>query len=228
MSCCFRGGPAPRRRPGRRGSRGSNTSAGAERRRSVSSSRPGMRCGRSGRRPVLRGVSSIPTRSCSPSRCGRAGGEARCLPIEPDDPERIAAVVRDAAAECDLLIVIAGVERGPGRLHGTGGRVRRDPGRARGGRAAGGTRSCSASSGRTPRARRARLPGVGGTHVRHLRGPAAGGAHRCAAAAAAACFGPAGAQARVTARHGRLDPGPPRIRRRDPGWRPRCRAVPGY
>src|SRR6478672_8743286 len=41
-----------------------------------------------------------------------AGGQARCLPIEPDDPERIAAVVRDAAAECDLLIVIAGSSAG--------------------------------------------------------------------------------------------------------------------
>jgi len=41
-----------------------------------------------------------------------AGCEARCLPIEPDDPERIAAVVRDAAAECDLLIVIAGSSAG--------------------------------------------------------------------------------------------------------------------
>lgn len=41
-----------------------------------------------------------------------AGYEARCLPIEPDDPERIAAVVREAAAECDLLIVIAGSSAG--------------------------------------------------------------------------------------------------------------------
>jgi putative molybdopterin biosynthesis protein len=41
-----------------------------------------------------------------------AGCEARCLPIEPDDPERIAAVVRDAAEECDLLIVIAGSSAG--------------------------------------------------------------------------------------------------------------------
>ncbi|HTX84783.1 MAG TPA: molybdopterin biosynthesis protein [Streptosporangiaceae bacterium] len=41
-----------------------------------------------------------------------AGCEARCLPIEPDDPERIAAVVREAAAECDLLIVIAGSSAG--------------------------------------------------------------------------------------------------------------------
>ena len=41
-----------------------------------------------------------------------AGCEARCLPIEPDDPERIAAVVRAAAADCDLLIVIAGSSAG--------------------------------------------------------------------------------------------------------------------
>jgi putative molybdopterin biosynthesis protein len=41
-----------------------------------------------------------------------AGCEARCLPIEPDDPERIAAVVRRAAGECDLLIVIAGSSAG--------------------------------------------------------------------------------------------------------------------
>jgi putative molybdopterin biosynthesis protein len=41
-----------------------------------------------------------------------AGCEARCLPIEPDDPERIAAVVTQAAADCDLLIVIAGSSAG--------------------------------------------------------------------------------------------------------------------
>src|SRR5215468_8922643 len=41
-----------------------------------------------------------------------AGCEARCLPIEPDDQERIAAVVRESAAECDLLIVIAGSSAG--------------------------------------------------------------------------------------------------------------------
>ncbi len=41
-----------------------------------------------------------------------AGCEARCLPIEPDDPERIVAVVRESAAECDLLIVIAGSSAG--------------------------------------------------------------------------------------------------------------------
>ena len=41
-----------------------------------------------------------------------AGCEARCLPIEPDDPDRIAAVVTAAAADCDLLIVIAGSSAG--------------------------------------------------------------------------------------------------------------------
>ena len=40
------------------------------------------------------------------------GCEARCLPIEPDDPGRIATVVRQAAAECDLLLVIAGSSAG--------------------------------------------------------------------------------------------------------------------
>jgi len=41
-----------------------------------------------------------------------AGCEARILPIEPDSPERIAAAVTAAAAECDLLIVIAGSSAG--------------------------------------------------------------------------------------------------------------------
>ena len=41
-----------------------------------------------------------------------AGCEARCLPVEPDDPARIAAVVTEAAGECDLLIVVAGSSAG--------------------------------------------------------------------------------------------------------------------
>jgi molybdopterin molybdotransferase/putative molybdopterin biosynthesis protein len=41
-----------------------------------------------------------------------AGCEVRCLPVEPDDPARITAVVEQAAAECDLLIVIAGSSAG--------------------------------------------------------------------------------------------------------------------
>jgi putative molybdopterin biosynthesis protein len=41
-----------------------------------------------------------------------AGCDARVLPIEPDDPVRIEAVVKAAADECDLLIVIAGSSAG--------------------------------------------------------------------------------------------------------------------
>jgi len=41
-----------------------------------------------------------------------AGCEARCLPIEPDDPERIAAAVKAAVTGCDLLIVVAGSSAG--------------------------------------------------------------------------------------------------------------------
>jgi putative molybdopterin biosynthesis protein len=41
-----------------------------------------------------------------------ASCDARVLPIEPDDPHRIEAVVKSAADECDLLIVIAGSSAG--------------------------------------------------------------------------------------------------------------------
>ena len=41
-----------------------------------------------------------------------AGCEAQVLPIEPDDPARIAAAVQAAAPRCDLLIVIAGSSAG--------------------------------------------------------------------------------------------------------------------
>jgi putative molybdopterin biosynthesis protein len=40
------------------------------------------------------------------------GCDTRVLPIEPDDPDRIEAVVKAAADECDLLIVIAGSSAG--------------------------------------------------------------------------------------------------------------------
>jgi putative molybdopterin biosynthesis protein len=40
------------------------------------------------------------------------GCAVRCLPVEPDDPGRIASAVQAAAAECDLLIVIAGSSAG--------------------------------------------------------------------------------------------------------------------
>ena len=36
-----------------------------------------------------------------------AGCEAHCLPIEPDDPARIASAVKAAVTDCDLLIIVA-------------------------------------------------------------------------------------------------------------------------
>jgi molybdopterin molybdotransferase/putative molybdopterin biosynthesis protein len=41
-----------------------------------------------------------------------AGCEARCLPIEPDDPARIGAAVSAAVPGCDLLIIVAGSSAG--------------------------------------------------------------------------------------------------------------------
>jgi putative molybdopterin biosynthesis protein len=41
-----------------------------------------------------------------------AGCEARCLPVVPDDPDRIAQAVRDAVTGCDLLIIVAGSSAG--------------------------------------------------------------------------------------------------------------------
>jgi putative molybdopterin biosynthesis protein len=40
------------------------------------------------------------------------GCEARCLPVVPDDPPRIIAAAREAAAEADLLILVAGSSAG--------------------------------------------------------------------------------------------------------------------
>src|SRR5580693_8087953 len=41
-----------------------------------------------------------------------AGCEAHCLPIEPDDPERIASAAKAAVTGCDLLIIVAGSSAG--------------------------------------------------------------------------------------------------------------------
>jgi putative molybdopterin biosynthesis protein len=41
-----------------------------------------------------------------------AGCVAHCLPIEPDDPARLARAVRAAVADCDLLIIVAGSSAG--------------------------------------------------------------------------------------------------------------------
>jgi len=46
------------------------------------------------------------------SQAREAGCEARCLPIEPDDPARIGQAVRAAVASCDLLIIVAGSSAG--------------------------------------------------------------------------------------------------------------------
>src|SRR5262249_60600693 len=49
-----------------------------------------------------------------------AGCEARCLPIEPDDPARIARAVSAAVSGCDLLIIVAGPRAGRGDHPGPG------------------------------------------------------------------------------------------------------------
>ncbi len=41
-----------------------------------------------------------------------AGCDARCLPVEPDNPDRIASVAQVAAGDCDLLIIVAGSSAG--------------------------------------------------------------------------------------------------------------------
>jgi putative molybdopterin biosynthesis protein len=48
------------------------------------------------------------------ARCARAGGRARVSDIVPDDPDRLAAEIRRAAADADLVLVIAGSSRGRG------------------------------------------------------------------------------------------------------------------
>jgi putative molybdopterin biosynthesis protein len=40
------------------------------------------------------------------------GAAAHCLPIEPDDPARLASAIRDAVTGCDLLIIVAGSSAG--------------------------------------------------------------------------------------------------------------------
>ena len=72
-----------------------------------------------------------------------AGCEAHCLPIEPDDPAGIARAVSAAVAGCDLLIIVAGLERGPRRLHGPGGGRARAPWRCTASPSGRATRSCS-------------------------------------------------------------------------------------
>ena len=152
----------------------------------------------------------------------RAGCEAVCLPIVPDDPDVIAER-RAAAAEGDLLIVVAGSSAGrddyTARSSGGAGTL------AVHGVAVGrGTRSCSARSTHTG-ARRARVPGVGLADVRHLRRPAARRA-RGRRARERPDHGAARPQARLDVGMDdwvRVRLGPGRRRRSSPL---RCRAVP--
>src|SRR5262249_5694192 len=62
-----------------------------------------------------------------------AGCEARCLPIEPDDPARIGAAVSAAVPGCDLLIVVAGSSAGRDDYTARGGAGLGAPAGARGG-----------------------------------------------------------------------------------------------
>lgn len=48
------------------------------------------------------------------ARCARAGATTRVSGIVPDDPDRLAAEIRRAAADADLVLVIAGSSRGRG------------------------------------------------------------------------------------------------------------------
>ena len=114
-----RGGPGARRaaaaprRPGRRRGRRARDLAVVAGGRSSRSSRPGTRSGRSGPTPRS-ATSSTPTRSCSPRG---AVSSARCplvSEVMPDDPDALAAEIRRARADADLVLVIAGSSRGRG------------------------------------------------------------------------------------------------------------------
>lgn len=48
------------------------------------------------------------------ARCALSGADARVSDIIPDDPDRLAAEIRRAAADADLVLVIAGSSRGRG------------------------------------------------------------------------------------------------------------------
>ena len=136
-----------------------------------------------------------------------AGCVAVVLPIEPDDPDRIGRAVRAAAADADLVLVVAGssagrddytarvvAENGTLAVHGVAvrpghpvvlGVVDRTPG--------GG------------------LPGIsrlGRADLRRLRRPRPGRARGSGGTAPARDAGAPRPQARLRARHGRLGPGP--------------------
>ena len=155
------------------------------------------------------------------------GCEARVLPIEPDDPARIAAAVQAAAAACDLLIVIAGSSAGrddytarvvaaEGRLAVHGVAVR--PGHP----------VVLGVVGRTPVLGAPGYPVSAALTFDIFAAPLLAELFGAPQRQRPRVGGPAGTQARIAARHGRLGAGPPRFRRRFAWWQRRCRAVPGY
>jgi len=155
------------------------------------------------------------------------GCEAHVLPIEPDDPARIAAAVRVAAARCDLLIVIAGSSAGrddytaqvvaaEGMLAVHGVAVR--PGHP----------VVLGVVGRTPVLGAPGYPVSAALTFDIFAVPLLAELSGGGPAPAAASRGPAGTQARIAARYGRLGAGPARIRRRIPGGHAaaaRCRSA---
>ena len=120
------------------------------------------------RRPVVADRSRRATRSARPGtalaggeipdtnslmlagQAREAGCEAVTLPIAPDDPDRIAAAVREAAARSDLVIVVAGSSARPRRPHRRRRRRRRARWPCTASRCGPGTRWCSAPSTATP------------------------------------------------------------------------------
>ena len=104
-----------------------------------------------------------------------AGCEAWRGEILPDDPDTIAAAVRDAAHARRPRHRRRRLERRPRRPHRTRGRAARDARRARRRRAARAP-GRARRGGRDAGPRRARLPGVGRADLRHLRRAAARGA----------------------------------------------------
>ena len=143
------------------------------------------------------------------AQAAEVGCEARTTGIVTDDPELIAAALREAAADADLVILIAGSSAGrddyTARVVATAGSL-----------AVHGVAVRPGSPGRPghrrrrsghPDPRRPRLPRLGRADVRHLRRTDAGCARRCRPARASGDHRSTGPQAGVGARLGRLGTG---------------------
>ena len=144
-----------------------------------------------------------------------AGCEAWRSEILPDDPDTIAAAVRDAATRADLVVIGRRVERRARRLHGE---HRRAAGHAGGPRRGGASRPPGRPrrGRRHARPRRAGLPRLRCADVRHLRRPAAVVPGGRGAGRAAAGPGAGRAQARLADGDGRLGARAARPGRRRP------------